>query len=521
MMETKELILSIDLGTTAVKAALVNRSGQVVASGSTPLHLMQSDDGGAQQDGFALWAAVLNSCQQALSDAQHRSAVFALAVGAQYSSIIPVDKNHEPLMPMVMWLDQRGSIEGFKKLGQRFNDHPLRQLRWLQIHGIPPLPSGADSLSHMRYIKVAKPEIYAKTVNFLEPMDYVCARLSGRAVANRCSAFMMLLTDNRRDAELSYDDTLVRYSQIDRGKLPELVSLSEPIGKILPEIAKELGLSADTLVLPGINDTQAGGMGTGAFSGSHGGISIGTSSVLVTHADFKRTSVRYSLATMPSPVDNKNFVMAECGVGGKALEHFLEGLVFADDAFGCAQTPDPFVALHQAIAKVEPGANGLLYFPWLNGSMSPAEDGKVRGGFLNMSLDTSRAALGRAVLEGVANNIRWVSQAVEKFTGRHFSHQVFYGGGAMSAAWAQILADVLQVPVHQAENPRYVPCIGAAFFAFYRLGLMSLEECAEAVNIRQVFTPRTEYSQRYNANFTHFVEGFRRNRKIFHGLNAS
>ena len=520
-MKQEPYILSIDLGTTAVKVALVNRSGQALSTGSTPLRLIQSDDGTAEQDGRALWEAVLESSRQALRGESDSDAVVAVAVGAQYSSIIPVDENNEPLMHMVMWLDQRGSIDGFKKLGQRFNDHPLRQLRWLQIHGIPPLPSGADSLSHMRYMKVARPDVYAQTKTFLEPMDYVCARFSGKAVANRCSAFMMLLTDNRRNAELSYDDTLVRYSQIDPAKLPELVSLSEPIGKILPEIAKELGLSADTLVLPGINDTQAGGMGSGAFSGSHGGISIGTSSVLVTHADFKRTSVRHSLATMPSPLDKKNFVMAECGVGGKALEHFLEGLVFADDAFGCDQSADPFVALHQAIAKVEPGANGLLYFPWLNGSMSPAEDGKVRGGFLNMSLDTSRAALGRAVLEGVANNIRWVSQAVEKFTGRQFSHQVFYGGGAMSDAWTQILADVLQVPVHQAQNPRYVPCVGAAFFAFYRLGLMSLDECSAAVKVRQVFTPRQEYSQRYNANFTHFVEGFRRNRKIFHGLNAS
>ena len=102
-MKKKHYILSIDLGTTAVKAALVDRSGQALSTGSTPLRLIQSDDGTAEQDGRALWEAVLESSRQALDGDVASDAVVAVAVGAQYSSIIPVDENNEPLMNMVMW----------------------------------------------------------------------------------------------------------------------------------------------------------------------------------------------------------------------------------------------------------------------------------------------------------------------------------------------------------------------------------------------------------------------------------
>ena len=117
--------------------------------------------------------------------------------------------------------------------------------------------------------------MYARTAWLLEPMDYVTMRLTGRATANQASAFMYLMTDNRRLDITDYDPHLVAASLIDREKLPELVPMDAIVGTLLPDVAEELGLSPSTRVVTGLNDTQAGGIGAGAFAGTHAAVSSG------------------------------------------------------------------------------------------------------------------------------------------------------------------------------------------------------------------------------------------------------
>jgi xylulokinase len=390
----------------------------------------------------------------------------------------------------------------------------------VRIYGVPPLDSGADSLAHMRWFKLTQPEAYARTANFLEPMDYVTTRLTGRATTNPCSSFMMLLLDNRSLATPRWSPALLRLGGIDADKLPELLPVDAEIGTLLPEVAAALGVPASARVFGGVNDTQAGGVGAYALNGTHAGVSIGTTSVLVTHVDWKRTDILNALVSMPSPVPGAYLVTAENGIGGRAIEYFLKKVVFANDAYADHSLDDEFEALHRAIAGVPPGSDGVLFLPWLNGSLAPAEDGRVRGGFLNMSLDTTRAHLGRAVLEGVALNFRWMRRAVEKFCKRELSHLVFYGGGAVSSEWAQIFADVLNLPVHQVHDPRYTICRGVALLGFHHLGLVGLDDLERLVPIDGVFEPRADARQRYDVLFTQFVRAFKANRRIFHALNT-
>jgi xylulokinase len=392
-------------------------------------------------------------------------------------------------------------------------------LRWIQVHAIPPLASGADSLAHMRWLKLARPDSYRRTATFLEPMDFLAMRFSGRRVSNRCSAFLMLLTDNRR-SDPAYHPSLLRWSGIDPDKLPELVPLDQPIGKVLPDVADRLGLSRDAVVFPAINDTQAGGIGAHAFEGDHAGISIGTTGVCITHVQFKKTDIINSIATMPCPVAGRNFVMAEAGASGKAVEYFLEQIVFADDSFGKTDLVEKFAALERAIERTEPGSGGLLFVPWLTGSVTPAEDGRVRGGFLNISLHTTREHMARAVLEGVAFNLRWVLERVDRFAKRRSSHVVFYGGGALSDLWSQILADILKLPVHQVQDPEYAASRGMALLGFHRLGMLELDQIRERVPIAAIHHPRAELGARYDAMFTQFVRVFRKNRDVFRALNV-
>jgi xylulokinase len=330
----------------------------------------------------------------------------------------------------------------------------------------------------------------------------------------------MLLVDNRHLERPRYHPEILKLSGIDADKLPPLIQVDAEAGRLSSSIAGELGLSPEVRVWGGVNDTQAGGMGSYAFTGSHGSLSIGTTSVLVTHVPFKRTDIRNSLVSMPSPVPGTWFVMAENGLGGRAVEHFLEKIVFCSDGFGDHSLEDKFEALERAIGSVEPGSGGLLFLPWLNGSFAPAEDSLVRGGFLNMSLQSNREQLGRAVLEGVALNIRWLTEAVQRFSRRKLDRLVLYGGGALSDAWSQIIADVLQLPVHQLDDPRLVVCRGLGLLGLQRHGLIGYEDFERMTPTRRIFEPETELASCYLSLYAQFVRAFKANRKIFHSLNG-
>ncbi|HEX7373917.1 MAG TPA: FGGY-family carbohydrate kinase [Steroidobacteraceae bacterium] len=516
-------VLAIDVGTSGPKAAIVSLQGGLLATARAHVETIFLPDDGAEQDADALWNAVKQACGSALrASGVAASDVLAVICSSQYSSIVPVDARGRPTMNMVLWLDKRGSRERLRRIAgyPRRTDSPWQMLRWLRVHGLPPVDGGM-SLTHMRWIRHARPDAYARTASFLEPMDYVTMRFTGRATANQCTAFMSLMTDNRRLNVTGYDAALLAQSGIDADKLPPLVPLDSIVGTVLPDVAAELGLSPGTRVVTGINDTQCGGMATAAFSGSHAALSIGSTSVMITHVGFKRTDVRHVILSMPSPVPGTYFVMAENGMGGGTAEHFLRNLVYASDQFGELTADNRYSLLQRAVDDTPPGSAGVLFLPWMGGSLAPAADARMRGGFLNLSLHTTRSHMARAVLEGVAMNLRWMRGPVEKFARRRFSHFVFYGGGAESDAWSQILADVLETPVHQMANPQYATCVGAGLLAFQRLGQLGFEDFASRVPIRRRYEPNAANRQVYDDMSGQLVNAFRRTRPIFRALNAS
>jgi xylulokinase len=515
-------VLAIDVGTSGPKAAIVSLQGSILATARAHVETMFLPDDGAEQDPEALWNAVKQASGTALRESGVASSdVLAVITTSQYSSIVPVDRDGRPTMNMVMWLDKRGSKERLSRIPgyPKRSDTPLQLLRWLRVHGLPPIEGGI-SLTHMRWIRHAHPEVYERTATFLEPMDYVTMRFCGRATANQCTAFMFLVTDNRRLNVTDYDPALLAQSGIDRDKLPELVPVDAIVGTVLPDVAAELGLAPGTRVVTGLNDTQCGGIGTASFSGQHAALSIGSTSVMITHVDFKRTDVRHVILSMPSPVPDTYFVMAENGMGGGTLEHFLQKLVYASDQFGELTTENRYTLLQRAVDETPPGSAGVLFLPWMGGSIAPTADSRMRGGFLNLSLHTTRSHMARAVLEGVAMNLRWMKGPVEKFAKRRFSHFVFYGGGAESDAWSQILADVLGIPVHQMANPQYATCLGAGLLAFQRMGRLGFDDFAHLVPIHRVCEPDPANRQLYDEMSAQFVNAFKRTRPIFRALNS-
>jgi xylulokinase len=328
------------------------------------------------------------------------------------------------------------------------------------------------------------------------------------------------LTDNRKLDSIDYCDELIAMAGIDRDKLPRLVEMGSSVGVVQKEIAEAIGLAADTTVFAGINDTQAVAVGAGTFRGSHGGINIGTTCQVLGFVDHMHSDLANGLVAMPGPIPGRYTVMAENGLGGKTIEHFLTNIVFASDPLADHSVEDPFAGMEATLETTRAGSRGTLYLPWLAGASSPQSSATTRGGFLNVSLKTTRADMLRSVLEGVAMSLRWLLPAVETFSGTQFDALRFAGGGARSATWSQIFADVMNRPVLQLEESRQANNRGCALLAFDRLGIRSLDDIEMFCPIQQTYEPIPENRDLFAARFEQFVAVFEQTRPIFEALNG-
>ncbi len=508
------VVLAVDLGTGGVRVALVDAAGRALASATRPVAMRLGPGRAAEQDPEEIWRAFAQCAETALAHAPAAAPrVAALLCGSQFSSLVPVDRRGLPLGPLVLYLDGRGAPHSRALTGRR----PELWKLWLERHGMPSAGGGADSLAHLLWFQAERPEVHAATHAYVEPMDYLTARLAGRVTANVCTAFPLLLTDNRRGSAGGWCDELIEAAGVDRAKLPELVAPDAVVGELLPEHAKAFGLPPGVRVLSAINDTCALTFGTASHVGDHLGVSIGTTLVVTTLLPEMRSDLGHFLLTQPAPIPGRHVLMAEGGLGGKALEFVLEKLIHARDALGDHRSEDPYAALDAAVGAAPPGAGGVIFLPWLTGIWAPAGDASARGAFLNLGLDTTREHLVRAVLEGVACQLRWLLPHVETFTGRRHDELVFGAGGASSDAWAQILADVCDRPVRQLAVPRLTNCRGAAILAFHRLGLVDLAAAEALLVERRRYEPRPALRGLYDDLAGRFVLAHERLGPVFPG----
>jgi xylulokinase len=485
--------LGVDIGTTNLKVALVRDDATVVGSAQRPLPIERGPDT-ATQDAGAMWDQLVRAVHEVTAAHPDAAAdVVAMSVCSQYSSIVPIDAGGAPVAPMLMWQDQRGTDHSFEIMSRDEGAF----MTFLERHGIPPIGSGL-SLGHILYLQLDEPAVHAATTAYVEAMDYVSARLTGRITASQHTSFMVQLCDNRSLGAISYDDELVRLSGVDASRLPPLVTVDATIGPLLPAMAKELGLPETVVVYAPGNDTAAVAIATGAFTTGRAGLSIGTTSVLVDAvADF-RTDLEHQILSMPGPYIDRYVVCAENGLGGKLLEHMLERVVYAHDDLADHRVADPFGPLDAVLDATEVGAGGVLFLPWLGGSLAPTASGNMRGGFVNMSLETGRAELVRAVVEGVAHNLAWLLPHVETFTGDGIDEIAFVGGAARSARWCQVLADVLGRPVAPLDSPEVGIARAMGLLALERHGVLSrddLDRAAEKTSVR--FEPDPARHERY------------------------
>ena len=522
MISDERFVLAIDLGTSGPKIALVNREGDVESSVIESTGLTLLPGGGAEQDPEDWWRAVVEGTRSLLS----RSAVVpdrieAVVATAQWSGTVPVNRNGKHIANALVWMDSRGA----PYVQQRTGGFPtiegyniFRLWRWIRRTGGIPTHSGKDSVAHILFLKHEKPEIYNEAYKFLEPKDYINLRLTGLFASSVEAMTLHWVTDNRRPLKIDYDHRLIQMLGLDREKLPDLKLAVDVLGPLTSATARELGLLPGIPVVMGTPDLHSAAIGSGAVRDYEAHLYIGTSSWLTCHVPFKKTDIFHNLASLPAAIPGRYFVANEQETAGECVKFLRDRILFSEeDAFATPVPADFFETLEQTVQQVPAGSGGVLFLPWLYGERTPVEDHNIRGGFLN--LNTNRAHMARAVLEGVALNTRWLLKYVEAFIGRRLPAINAIGGGATSGTWCQIFADVLDRPICQVERPIEANARGAGLLAWLALGKTTVPRIAESVKIAQRFEPNPGNKTLYNAHFSAFLEAYRASGKVIRRLN--
>ena len=518
-------ILTIDLGTGGPKVALFTSIGELVAHtfAPTPIHL--KPNGGAEQDPAEWWAAIKTAASELWSKVKvDPASVIAVNVTSQWSGTVAVDKNGDPLMNSIIWMDSRGApyIEKITDGAIKVEGYAVGKIMaWLKKTGGAPGQSGKDPLAHILYIRDKHPEVYQKTHKFLEPKDYLNLKLTGQFASSFETITLHWVTDNRDINNIKYDEKLLKLTTLDRNKLPDLKASTDILGKITPEAAKDLGVTPDASVVMGTPDLQSAAVGSGAVLDFQAHLYIGTSAWLTCHVPFKKTDINHNMAALPSALPGKYFIANEQETAGECLDFLKENVFYAKDALSEAEAPEDFyVRLDQLATETPAGAEKLMFFPWLYGERSPIEDHSVRGGFFNLNLRHNRAHMVRAVMEGVACNSRWLLMYVEKMVKKQFDAVNMIGGGAKSDIWCQIHADVFNRPIRKVKLPILANSRGAAYLAALALNTLKIEDIPQKIEIEQTFRPNPDNRKLYDDLFTEYVDFYKRNKKAYKRLNS-
>ncbi len=508
------MFLGIDLGTSSCKVALVDSSASIIAMAVNTYPLFVSGDGRAEQNPEDWWNAVINGIRDVMKSSGN-GRVRSVGVTGQWSGTVAVDSNGNPIAPAIVWMDTRGEelireiSGGFPSLsGYRID----KLVRWLRITGGAPAHSGKDSLSHILYMKKFMPETYDRAYKFLEPKDFIVSKLTGRIVASWDNVALLWSTDNRNPGDVRYSSRLIKMNSIHGSKLPDLVSPVTVVGNIAEPVSAATGISRDADVIAGCGDTQCSLIGVGAVDSSDMHIYLGTSSWVTAHVPFKKTDIFHNIASLPSAIPGKYFIAAEQENACNCLE-YISGIL-------SMHGPEKYDVIGHECGSSSPGANGLMFFPWLFGERAPVENPFLRGGFFNLGLNNTRSDIIRSVMEGVAMNSRWLLGIVEKFAGSRASSILMAGGGVISAIWSQIYADVLGRTVIVVENPRYSTVRGVALLSAIGTGLMKVDGLKILKENATEFHPDNRNSAAYDSMFRQFLSYYRNNIKSMKALNS-
>jgi xylulokinase len=517
---SERFVLAVDLGSTTLKVGLVSLEGAIAWSTRDALETVRGPDGAATQDADEWWRLVVEAARRGLADGPvPAEQVVAVAVTGQWSSTVPVDAAGLPVGPCLMWSDTRGRRHSQAVVGGHVQGYRTRAVaEWVRRTGGIPNPAGSDSVGNILFLERDAHEIARAAAYYLEPVDYLTMRFTGVPFATHASMFPTWLTDNRRLDVLDYDPTLLRLLDLDRGKLPPLRSSASVVGPVTPQVAREIGIAPDVLVVNGMPDLHVSAVGSGCVGEHQTHLSVSTTTWVSCPVPRKKTDLLRAMASVPGLWRGQYLLVNNQRTSARCLEWLRDQVVGPSDGL-TAGSPPTYEALVDLAATAPAGSGGVIFTPWLDGENSPVEDPDARAGFHNLSLRSGRAELVRSVLEGVAFNSRWLLEAADHFTGQRLGPVRVIGGGVQHDLWCQILADVWDRTVERVADPVLAGLRGAGLYAGLVLDEVGLDELHDLVPVDATFRADPAHRDVYDRLFAEFPRLHKAQRRIFHRLN--
>jgi len=475
------LYIGVDLGTSAVKLLLMEGNGKIVNIVSREYPLYFPNPGWSEQKPEDWWSAVTDGIKELIANSD-ASQVAGISFGGQMHGLVILDKDDNVIRPALLWNDGR-TFEETDYLNNEIGKDKLSEYT-------ANIAFTGFTAPKILWVKNKEPENFAKIAKIMLPKDYIAYKLSGVHCTDVSDASGMLLLDvkNRKWSKEMMDICSVKEEQ-----LPKLFESYEVVGDILPEIAKELGLPEGVKIVAGAGDNAAAAVGTGTVGDGMCNISLGTSGTIFISS--KNFGVDENNALHSFDHADGNFHLMGCMLSAASCNKWWEEDI--------KQTKD-FVAEQAAITDDMLGKNHVYFLPYLMGERSPHNDPHARATFIGMTMDTSRADMTQAVLEGVAFGLR-DSLEVARSLGINLERTKICGGGAKSPLWKKIIANVMNIKVDVIESEQG-PGMGGAMLAAVACGEYESVEAAAAAIVKVVDTvePDPELAALYEERYQQF-----------------
>jgi xylulokinase len=450
------MYLGIDLGTTEIKILLLSSEHRVIAVARSALGISRPHAGWSEQSPADWWAATESAVNDLRAQApQAWSQVRAIGLSGQMHGAVLLDAAGQVLRPAILWNDGRSAAE----CARLMRDHP----DLVDLSGNLAMPG--FTAPKLVWLSAHEPHVHERVAKVLLPKDYLRLRLTGRCVTDMSDAAGTLWLDvGRRE----WSPALLRHTGMRRDQMPELVEGSASTGPILPELARAWGLDESVIVAGGGGDNAASAVGIGATEPGDGFISLGTSGVLFVTTDAFRPNPGSAVHAFCHALPERWHQMAVMLSAGASLGWLTRLLGATDEAKLLAPLAD---------RGSERDASTPLFLPYLGGERTPHNDPDARGVFFGLEHASDAVALTRSVLEGVAFGMRDGLLAL-RAAGSAPTRLGFIGGGARSALWAQLHADVLGIELAVLDGATHGAALGAARLAWIAAGASVAEACS-------------------------------------------
>jgi len=487
---SEKYVIGVDLGTTAFKAGLFNDKGIVVCTHTQEHSLMTPAPLTVEQSAENYWKAFKISVK-GLMEKSHieKDSVISLSISAQGETMAFFDRNMNPIGNFIVWMDTRPQEEA-GIINSWFSADEI-----LNVTGQGKITSLYPACKVL-WVKRNYPEIFQKTFKIMLLEDYIFYLLTGKICGEGslwCTSYLWNINTKKWWNKMLY------LLDVREDQLPEIVESTTCLGKIIPSVAEELGLSENLELVMGGLDQLCGAIGVGNVEPGVFSESTGAVVAVCTMSNGIVLDRDGELPCFFGAVPGQ--FMLHAGAKGGIIYRWLRDVFCTEElAIQDKGGPSAYQLMDEQASKIPAGSEGLVVLPYFGGAGAPETDQYAKGMIYGLGLQHTKPHIIRAFMEAVAVNIYRMVQYSEKITGKEIKEIRSLGGGANSPLWCQIKADVMGRPVVTMKNVQDAACLGAAIIAGVGINLWpSISQIAsEITEIDKVYLPNPENRAAYD-----------------------